>query len=247
MSTTRNFILAGIAGVLLSACGGETPPPQAPQGASSKPLEATVPKNTAPAQQPSKTTSTSISEENSYVATGYVRVLDLGGEPMANMAPIVTRSANAFDPPLSTGALTDAEGRGSVRFPNNEKLFLRAWDPQLAYFPNNFFTILPASGDATDELTVVMAKAASLSVQLYDADNAPLAHQNIGIMMFHPTEGPWWPASANTDAEGLVHFPAVPPGSFVIKVKAESGLQYELPALSLAPGADIDVGAVILR
>ena len=175
-----------------------------------------------------------------------MRVVSLAGEPLSGMIPIATLQPNAFDEPVATGAPTNASGESSIRFPVSEKIALRAWDPSLLYFPNNFYEVLPDSGTVKTTLVVSMVKSASIEVTLMGVDGNPIRNDNAGIMLFHPVHGPWWPAEADTDETGTATFYKVPPGSYVLRIKVASGLMVELPETYIAPDDTTHLGAVQL-
>ena len=191
----RGYLAAGLV-LLLSACGGSDTPT-----AKVEPVPAEVPAapTPAPAAEEARPAPTSLFAS--------VQVVDLGGTPLPNMAPIATKEPNAFDTPVATGSATDSAGRGTIRVPTTEHLYLRAFDPALNYFPNNFYEVLPGGGKIEGELVIQMVPAASLSVQLILPDNQPAADMAVGLMLYHPTRGPWWPAEALSNADGFVTFP----------------------------------------
>lgn len=166
---------------------------------------------------------------------------------MANMLPIAARQPNAFEKPLAQGALTDADGRGVVAIPQNEWMYVRAWDPAQRMFANNYYDVLPGSAAQTAEMEIMMAPGALLTMQLVTPEGSPAADQNVGIMMFHPTRGPWWPGEADSDAKGRVVFPSLPPGKYTVKLKTVGGLQIDLPEVVLPPGGKTDLGEVALQ
>jgi len=216
--------LAGVAALaLLSACSPEKPP--APD---------------APTQSGAPGTA------SGYV-WGYLQTVGLDGNPLPGMIPMVTNRPNAFDEPVAMGQPTGPDGKGAVRFPKGQRLCLRAWDPNLERFANNYYDILPNSGDVTSELTIVMVRAAAIEARVLNPAGGPTANQNVGLMMFHPDKGPWWPTEADTDAAGFVRFAPVPAGEYLLKLKAESGPQLEIPAVSLPPGETIDLGPLRLQ
>lgn len=226
--------------LMLSACGGSnTPPDQTTPKA--VPVPAESPEVPAPAPEAEERPSASTSLFAS------VQVVDLDGTPLPHMAPIATKEPNAFDAPVATGSATDQEGRGTIRVPTTEHLYLRAFDPALNYFPNNFYEVLPGGGKLEGELVIQMVPAASLSVQLILPDNQPAADMAVGLMLFHPTRGPWWPAEAQSNADGFVTFPHLPAGEFVLRMKVESGARLEHPQTALAPRSAVDLGVLSLQ
>ncbi|HNZ47705.1 MAG TPA: hypothetical protein PLY90_01300 [Candidatus Hydrogenedentes bacterium] len=199
------------------------------------------PPRTPPAAPPQE------SKETDLVFYAPVKTVDRAGNPLRGMLPIATRSPNAFDKPLAQGKPTDADGLSSIRFALTEKIALRAWDPQLFFFPNNFFDVLPGSGNAKDPLVVVMVEAGTLEAVLILPDGTPAAGENVGLMMFHPVHGPWWPAEAESNEKGEVVFPNLPPGSFILRLKVESGATLETPEQYIAPGENTHMGVLYLK
>lgn len=200
---------------------------------------------TAPTAAPGTETAPLPAGSASVYAT--IKVVDLDGNALPNMAPIVTREPNAFDKPVASGAATDAGGQGSIRFSDTEHLYLRAWDPSLRYFPNNFFEILPGGNAIAETLEVQMVPAARLDVQLMLPGGEPAGDQAVGLMLFHPTRGPWWPAEATTDAGGAASFPHLPAGEYVLRFKVESGPRLEKEATALPPGSTVNLGVLTLQ
>lgn len=179
--------------------------------------------------------------------TAKMRVASLAGEPLAGMAPIATLQPNAFDKPIATGALTNAEGLGEIRFPADQKVALRAWDPELGYFPNNFLEVMPNTGVITEVLEVTMVQAGIVFVVLKLPDGSPVRNENAGIMLFHSVYGPWWPSDSYTNAQGEVVFPSVPPGKFVLRLKIASGPSIEVAETYIAPGEPTNLGTIQLQ
>jgi len=176
------------------------------------------------------------------MVSGHMRVVDRQGNALAGMAPIATREPNAFDEPIATGAPTDARGESSIAFPSDVRLYLRAWDPELNYFPNNFYDALPGTGKVADGMVIEMVSAATLTMALHTQDGAPLASENVALMMIHPTRGPWWPAETDTTPEGVAVFTRIPPGAFTLRLKTESNKVLEIPEVALPPGDTVDLG-----
>ena len=176
-----------------------------------------------------------------------VRVVDLRGRPLEGMVPIATKKPNAFDKPVAWGKPTDARGRGEIVLASDSALCLRAWDPEGNLFTNNYFDIPAGRRTAEKRLEIVMVEGAVLTVQLVDPDGRPAALENVGLMMFHPTKGPWWPGEGDTDGEGRVSFSPVPAGQYVIKMKAIRSGTIELPGVMIRPGETVDLGKVALQ
>jgi hypothetical protein len=179
--------------------------------------------------------------------TARVRVVDVDGQPLPGMTPIATVQANAFDAPVATGPPTGADGVSSIALPAGGWLCVRAWDPNRRMFANNYFDVLPGDGERVEDMDVVMAPGASLEVALVSPEGTLAASENVGLMMFHPTKGPWWPGEADTDANGHVRFDCVPAGKYTIKLKALRSGQIEVGEVTLSPGGSTDLGTVTLR
>ena len=176
-----------------------------------------------------------------------LRVVDLEGRPLANMAPIATLQPNAFDKPVVQGPLTKEDGQASLVLPNDQLFYVRAWDPNLRMFANNYIEIRPGPGTSTPQMDIVMTPGASLDAVLVGRDGKPAANVHVELMMFHPTEGPWWPDRADTNARGAVHFPSVPAGKYAIKIRVAAGGENEAPDVYLPPGGAIDLGPLTLQ
>jgi len=179
--------------------------------------------------------------------TAPMRVITLAGEPVPGIIPIATLQPNAFDEPLATGAPTDENGKSSIKIPTSQKVAVRAWDPNLLYFPNNFCDVLPGSGEIQDSLVITMVKSASIEAVLLTPEGVPVQNENTGIMLFHPVHGPWWPAEADSDEQGKVIFYKVPAGNYVMRIKVASGAMVELPETYIAPDETTQLGAIQLQ
>lgn len=236
----RRLVLA--IGICCIAAGCSDPGETVPDATAVTPPPAPAP---APAPATDAEPVTTPATGASVYAT--MKVVDLEGNALANMAPIATREPNAFDLPVATGAATDANGEGSIRFNPDEHLYLRAWDPGLDYFPNNFYEALPGGSTIDGLLQIQMVPAAQLDVQLLLPTGEPVANQPVGLMLFHPTRGPWWPAEGQTSAEGVVSFPHLPAGEYVLRFKVESGERLEHKATPLPPGSAVNLGVQTLQ
>ncbi len=178
--------------------------------------------------------------------TARVRIVDLLGNPLANMAPIATRQPNAFDEPFAKGPLSGSDGYSSIVLDTTQWLYVRAWDPATRYFANNYFDVPPGDAPVDKTLEITMAPGATLKAHLSGAGGGPVGNETVGLMMLHPDKGPWWPCEACTDAEGGVVFSPVPPGRFLLRFKAAESGAAELPEVSLEPGGICDLGSVPL-
>jgi hypothetical protein len=179
--------------------------------------------------------------------TAPMRVLTLGGTPLKGMAPIATYNPNAFDTPIATGSLTDADGLSSIRFPASEKVALRAWDPDLRYFPNNFLEVLPNSGTIQETLEIRMVQAGILFAALILPNHQPVSGEEVGLMLIHPVYGPWWPAESVTNDRGEVVFDRIPPGKFLLRLKVSSGPSVEVGETYIAPAEPTALGQIQLQ
>ena len=245
-------MLCLIALALLPACRPSSPPepPPAPEPTrSTEPLapaddadHADPPAQAAPAASTDAPEPVAAAPEGTVVAR--VRAVDLDGAPIAGIIPIAAAQANAFDPPATEGAPTDADGRGALAIPAHSWMYVRGWDPELKRFANNIYDIPPGEGVIADELTLIMVDAATLEMTLYDAEGVAVADEAVGLMMLHPERGPWWPAESHTDAAGVARFPNVPPGAYQLRIKAAESGMIELPTVTLLPDAVKDLGAV---
>ena len=228
----------------LSAIGcGESTPPEVPPVSESVPE---IPVEIVPPTPDEPSTLAPVPQEPGFVYAT-VQVVDLAGTPLAGMAPIVTRQPNAFDEPVAMGLPTDGKGMGTIRFENKEHLYLRAWDPTLDYFPNNFYEVLPGGSNVEGTLTIQMVGSSGLEAQLMLPDGQPAVNETVALMLSHATRGPWWPAQATTDAEGVVRFPNLPAGEFVLSFKVAAGPQLEVTETPLPPGANINLGVLKLQ
>jgi hypothetical protein len=237
----KRIVLALFLSLVVIGCGDSTAPVAPPVTEISPQAPPTNPPPAAAAPAPA----TAPQEAGFIHAT--VKVVDLAGNPLAGVAPIVTRQPNAFDKPVAMGDPTDAAGMGTIRFENAEHLFLRAWDPTLDYFPNNFYEVLPGGSNVEETLTIQMVGSSGLEAQLLLPDGQPAANQTVALMLSHATRGPWWPAQSTTDAEGAVKFPHLPAGEFVLSFKVTAGAQLEVRETTLPPGGNVNLGALALR
>jgi len=176
-----------------------------------------------------------------------MRVVDLEGNPLSNMVPIATRSANAFEKPLAQGQPTGKDGTGSLMTPNDVWVYVRAWDPAKRMFANNYYDVPPGEARQTEVMEIVMAPGAVLRAEILDSEGKPVAGQPVGIMMEHPTQGPWWPDESRTDQTGRIEFKSVPPGRFTITFETRDGRQVQVPEVALMPGGSADIGPAVVR
>ncbi len=176
-----------------------------------------------------------------------VTIVDLDGAPLANMMPIAATSPNAFEEPVAVGPPTDAQGNSAFAIPSDQHLFVRAWDPELNFFANNFYEIDPGPAAQTEPMTLVMVPGAQLDAELVAADGTTVAGAAVTILMAHPTMGPWWPDTATCDSDGRVHFSALPPGQFQVKISTETGLSAFVQEVALPPKGHVNLGQLVLQ
>lgn len=215
---------------VVTGCGGsESQPPTA-----------------SPSPQPPEAPLQEVVPQDATV-TANIRTVDLGGRPLANMMPIATRHPNAFDPPIARGSLTKEDGSGSLAIPAAEHIYVRAWDPGLKMFANNYYEVLPGTEMDPAPLKVMMVSGTRLSAQLLTPGAQLAENVSVDLKMSHPTEGPWWPARAATDGQGIVQFPSVPAGRYNIRIETVNGAKIDLTDVELPPGGSTDLGSLTLH
>lgn len=232
----KRVLFSLIAATTLAACGGSKPvapaPAPAPAPAAAPDTKPTPPLAAMPGDIPNSPLS--------------VTIVDLDDKPIAEVAAIVTESANAFDDPLVRGSITGPEGKSDLLIPRDRATFVRGWDPKLNYFANSFLTIDDSDTPLPTESKLIMAPAAALTAQVYGANGAPLAGGvPVEIMFLHPDEGPWWPAHAETDPSGRIVLQKVPAGQFDLGIEAEDR-STKMTGVLLPPRQVTDLGVVKL-
>jgi len=251
----RAVVLAGclMLALLGAGCGsGEPAPTAAPEP---EPAPAPVSAEPAPpaeadpeeADPEEAATDEGKTDTEAGELTCYLTVVDLAGKPLARMAPILSRTPNALDEPLAIGPPTEADGTGSVRATVEGTVFLRAWDPELDLYPNNFYEILQTSGTVARDMTITMVPASNLAVRVFAPNGTPLADATLHLMLIHPERGPWWPSETTTNRGGMAIFEKIPPGSFSLVFRDESGRTRELGMTNLPPAGLAQVGEVRLQ
>ncbi len=245
--------LALLAAALLTGCGAPEDAPedddlvQPPDGSPDEPVEA-VPLDAeselAPGGELDFRGEGRASPETEQVELA-VRVVDLAGNPLPNMQPIANRQRNAWDDPLSRGELTNSDGWGVLTLPPDGLVYVRAWDPTQRHHPNNFLSVHAIPGVELEPVTVTMVQAARLEARLVDESRAPVEDEPAELLLFHPDEGPWWPARTQTDPQGRVAFDHIPPGEYRVQIAGPSG-RVELSNVAIRPGGSVDLGALPL-
>lgn len=175
-----------------------------------------------------------------------VLVVDGDNAPVSGMLPIASKQPNAFDPPLALGSPTGADGRGALSLAGEEVVYVRAWDPSLQRFANNFYEVYPGAGAETELMRIVMVEGASLEAVLEGPSGVAAAEVTVDLMLYHPTRGAWWPARAVTSASGKVVFPLVPAGTYTARLEAGGLGRIEVPDVTLPPGGNTSLGALRL-
>ncbi len=227
--------------LVFSACGKKTTEtstiPPGSEKKSSVSTQTTLEGNPIPTQF-------SVSETHSPWVIGKITIIDSTGKPLENMAGIATEKPNAFDEPIARGDLSGVDGVSTIQIPKNKGVFIRAWDPILHYFPNNYFEIPPTDADYLEDMQIVMLEASSVELQLFDKDNQPVQNENVGLMMFHPKLGPWWPCDGHTDETGNVLFKPVPAGMYNLRLKTERGMILEIKEIKIPPASSLHLGKI---
>jgi len=177
----------------------------------------------------------------------HVYVVDMAGRPIKGMMPIATVQPNAFDKPLARGDLTGSDGRGIVVIPADRSVCVRAWDPQLHLFANNYHEVPPGPATDTGTITITMLPGASLRAQVLTPGVQPAAGKSVDLMLFHPTLGAWWPARADTDDAGKVFFSSLPPGVYTVKIESAGVGAIELAEIKIDPGGEADLGPLVFE
>ncbi|MCX8063647.1 MAG: hypothetical protein N3G21_00555 [Candidatus Hydrogenedentes bacterium] len=175
---------------------------------------------------------------------GKVFIVDSRGVPLEKIGAIATFKPNAFDEPFAWGTLSGKDGVSEIWVPRNTHLYIRAWDPELRYFPNNFYEIPPTDADALEDMTINMMESSAIEINLVDSEDKTIKNENVGLMMVHPKYGAWWPCDGYTDGEGNVIFKPLPPGLFDLIIKTERGIILEIKKVSLPPNTYTVLGKV---
>lgn len=230
-----------LAAIVVTGCGAPAPePPPAPKAAAPPAPAASIP------ESPPPNTPASLPMP-ADAAVAVVRAVDLDGKPLAGMAPMVTTDQNAFNPPLAAGEPTGPDGRGAVPVPPGKHVFVRAWDPELRYFPNNVYSVHMQTGERSEEMTVQMIRSGTVAGAVFGPDGAPLANAEIRMMMVHPSQGPWWPARTLSDGDGIAVFERVPAGRYIVQIHDTAGRGKEYPEIEVQPEGITNLGRVALQ
>ncbi len=208
--------------------------------------EKDAPEQSKPSTTP-PTTQAATPPPSAKTVVAHMKVVDMEGNPVANMLPIATKRPNAFDTPIAKGGMTGVNGLGTLTLPSDLWLFVRAWDPAKKLFANNYYDVLPGEAPPAEELKIVMLPGSSLETEVVGADGSAVGNQFVGLMMSHPTRGPWWPAETETDAVGRARFDSLPPGQYTLTIETRDGRQVDVPATMFLPGKPTRLGPVILR
>ncbi|HOK10292.1 MAG TPA: hypothetical protein PLT82_03815 [Candidatus Hydrogenedens sp.] len=226
--------------LLFNSCSQKSTEPQ-PTSAQSEKISTT----STPQQTPEHTISEPpTSTTPSPWVIGKITIIDSTGKPLEKMAGIATEKPNAFDEPIARGNLSGPDGVSTITIPKNKGVFIRAWDPILHYFPNNYFEIPPTDADYLEDMQILMLEASTVEFQLLDKDDQPISNENVGLMMFHPKLGPWWPCDAHTDEAGNIQFKPVPAGMYNLRIKTERGMILEIKDVKIPPASILNLGKI---
>lgn len=240
--TPRTWIWSACAAIALLAasCGKPTPTPtQQPTAPPAQSVSAPA-SSVAPSAQ-------SVVSAPAESILAHVRAVDADGKPISGMMPIASTEPNALSEPIARGPLTNAEGVSAFTIPGGQWLYVRAWDPDLKLFANSYFDVPPSGGNETRQMDVVMLPGAELEATLLRADGMPFSDVEAGLMLEHPTKGPWWPSKGKTNALGRVRFGKTPAGKYLVRLKLVGGESLELPETLLLPGQSTDLGPQTLQ
>lgn len=227
-------ILLLVLGMFWFGCNKPAPPPVAPSAPKESP--------STPANPPGATSSAPSTQ-----TTAHLQAVDLEGHPLSGMMPIATWQPNAFDKPFSEGALTDANGMGTVVVPSNKRSFVRIWDPSLRLFANNYLEVQEGEAAETDLMQVQLVTGATFELVLHGNDDKPISGTAVSMMMVHPKVGPWWPGEGMTDVNGKVSFGPVPAGKFNILLQTETKGKAEINEALFMPGEKSNLGTIRLQ
>jgi len=222
---------------LLFSCSPKNAGNEQPVQEENKPVETIKPQTLPETPGPEK-------KSPSPWVTGKIFIIDSTGKPLENMAGVATEKPNAFDEPIARGNLSGPEGISTIQIPKNKAVFIRAWDPILHYFPNNYFEIAPTDADYLEDMQVVMLEASSIELRLLDKDSQPISNKSVGLMMFHPKLGPWWPCDSLTDEAGNTQFTPLPAGMYNLRIRTENGMILEIKEVKIPPHSSINLGIV---
>jgi hypothetical protein len=246
----RNCAILAALVLLAAACGPSPAPVPGPEIGGDAPavesapgglviVEAGAPGTSAPAVEAPR-------EIPPPTVVAYVTVVDLHGQPLQGMNPLVTAQPNAFDEPIAVGKHTGGDGKSWVRFLSDETRYVRAWDPNLQWFPNNFYEIPADASAVARDMVIAMVPAANMDAEFFLPGGVPAASTRIEMMMIHPEWGPWWPAEIVTDPQGGVIVPSLPPGKYTVTFQGPAGSQATLLELLFPPGDTLHLGQVPL-
>ena len=213
----------------LAACSNPPEPPAAP-------AKSPEPAHTAAVPEP----------PHEGWAPVRVKIVDLDGNPLPGVAPVAVAQPNAFEKPVAIGEPANQNGDAVLFVPPDQRLYIRGWDFTLGTFANNYYDVFPGPVTEPGILKLVMVLSGTLRAELVAPDGAAAAHQKVALMMYHPTQGPWWPTEATTDQKGVALFGPVPAGIFTLKLRTDSGLSAETPQITIQPGGLQDLGQIKL-
>jgi len=175
-----------------------------------------------------------------------VKIVDLDGNPLPGVAPVAVAQPNAFEKPVAIGEPANQNGDAVLFVPPDQRLYIRGWDFTLGMFANNYYDVFPGPVTEPGVMKLVMVLGGTLRAELVAPDGKPAASEKVALMLYHPTQGPWWPTEATTNQKGVAIFGPVPAGIFTLKLKTESGAFAETGEVTIQPGGLQDLGRIKL-
>lgn len=175
-----------------------------------------------------------------------VRIVDIEGNPLPYAVPIAASQPNAFEKPVVVGDAANNHGDAAFYIPPDQRLYIRGWDFSLRMFANNYYDVFPGPVMEPGVMKLVMVLGSTIRAELVGPDGQPAAGAAVALMMYHPTQGAWWPTEATCDQKGVAVFGPVPAGIFTLKLKTEAGAFAETEPVTLQPGSLADLGRVVL-
>ena len=176
-----------------------------------------------------------------------VKIVDLEGNPLPNTVPVAVAQPNAFEKPVALGEPANDKGEATLYIPPDKRLYIRGWDFSNQMFANNYYDVFPGPVTEPGVMKLVMVLGGTLRAELITPDGTPVAAEKVALMMYHPTNGPWWPTEATTDQKGVVVFGPVPAGIFSMKLRTDSAASAETGQITIQPNGLQDLGRLTCR
>jgi hypothetical protein len=175
-----------------------------------------------------------------------LKIVDIEGNPLPSAVPVAVAQPNAFEEPVALGEPANDKGEATLYIPPDKRLYIRAWDFSNQLFANNYYDVFPGPVTEPGEMKLVMVPGGTIRAELVTADGTPVANEKVALMLYHPTQGAWWPTEATTDQKGVAIFGPVPAGIFTLRLKTESGASAETPQVTIQPGGLQDLGRLTM-